>query len=59
MQVWSLVMMKYPKLEIERRCLIEKKMRDLCREEYKNKLMNELKAEAAILEQERSITEKV
>lgn len=42
-------MLKYPKLESEGRCLMEKTFRDLAREDYKNKLINESKTEAAIL----------
>ena len=46
-------MLKYPRTEAERNCAIERRMMDAVREHYKNKLLNERKAETGILEEVR------
>jgi hypothetical protein len=49
-QIWEAVMDKYPKWPKEKTCLTEKRMRDEARMCYKNKLINELERQKAILE---------
>lgn len=49
-QIQELVMLKYPKLEIERTCMMEKTFRDLARKDYYNKLINESQTEESILD---------
>lgn len=44
------VMARFPKLAIERTCATEKRMREAARNSYRQTLINERKAEAAILE---------
>lgn len=48
-QIQELVMLKYPKLETERSCLMEKTFRDLARNDYRNKLINESEREKKLL----------
>ena len=48
-QIRELVRLKYPKLETERSCLMEKTFRDLARKEYYNKLFNESEREKELL----------
>ena len=43
--VWE----RFPKLETERRCATEKRMRDAARKAYRERLVNELQATASIL----------
>ena len=52
-KIWREVMTKYPRTESERTCAIERRMMDAVREHYKNKLLNERKAETGILEEVR------
>ena len=52
-KIWREVMLKYPRTEAERICAIERRMMDAVREHYKNKLINERKAETGILEEVR------
>ena len=52
-KIWREVMLKYPRTESERTCAIERRMMDAVREHYKNKLLNERKAETGILEEVR------
>jgi len=52
-KIWREVMLKYPRTEAERNCAIERRMMDAVREHYKNKLLNERKAETGILEEVR------
>ena len=51
--IWREVMEKYPRTEAEKICAIERRMMDAVREHYKNKLLNERKAETGILEEVR------
>ena len=44
------VMARFPKLTMERTCATEKRMREAARNSYRQTLINERKAEAAILE---------
>ena len=44
------VRQRFPKLETERRCATEKRMRDAARNSYRQKLINEFQTTAAILE---------
>ena len=46
--IWEEVMLRFPKLEIERRCKIEYEFRHRARESYKQKLINELQAKKNI-----------
>jgi len=46
--IWEAVMLRFPKLEIERRCKIEYEFRHRARESYKQKLINELQAKKNI-----------
>jgi hypothetical protein len=41
---------RFPKLETERRCATEKRMRDAARNSYRQTLINEFQTKAAILE---------
>jgi hypothetical protein len=43
--VWE----RFPKLETERRCATEKRMRDAARKAYRERLTNELQTTAGIL----------
>ena len=43
--VWE----RFPKLEMERKCATEKRMRDAARKAYRERLVNELQATASIL----------
>jgi hypothetical protein len=43
--VWQ----RFPKLETERRCATEKRMRDAARKAYRERLTNELQTTAGIL----------
>jgi hypothetical protein len=40
--IWETVMLRFHKLEIERRCKIEHEFRHRARESYKQRLINEL-----------------
>jgi hypothetical protein len=40
--IWQMVMIRFPKLEIEQRCRTEYEFRHRARESYKQKLINEL-----------------
>jgi hypothetical protein len=40
-ELWTIVMIKYPKIPQERTCLTEKKFRELARESYYSKLLRE------------------
>jgi hypothetical protein len=42
--IWAAVMLRFPKLEIQRRCKIEYEFRHRARESYKQRLINELQA---------------
>jgi hypothetical protein len=42
--ICQMVMLRFPKLEIERRCKIEHEFRHRARESYKQRLINELQA---------------
>jgi hypothetical protein len=44
--VWE----RFPKLETERRCATEKRMRDAARKAYRERLTNELQTTSGILE---------
>jgi hypothetical protein len=44
-RVWE----RFPKLETERRCATEKRMRDAARKAYRERLINELQTTAGIL----------
>ena len=44
-RVWQ----RFPKLETERRCATEKRMRDAARKAYRERLTNELQTTAGIL----------
>ena len=48
-QLWALVMERFPKLETERRCNLERMAREAARQSYFNRLKNDSKAEAGIL----------
>ena len=41
---------RFPKIEMERRCATEKRMREAARNSYRQKLINEFQTKAAILE---------
>ena len=43
--VWE----RFPKLEMERKCATEKRMRDAARKAYRQRLIDELQATASIL----------
>jgi hypothetical protein len=43
--VWE----RFPKLDTERRCATEKRMRDAARKAYRERLINELQTKAGIL----------
>jgi hypothetical protein len=49
-EIEILVFEKYPKTAAERRCMIEKRMMDAVRANYRQKLINELTAKAKILD---------
>jgi hypothetical protein len=44
------VMARFPKIEMERKCATEKRMRDAARNSYRQTLINEFQTKAAILE---------
>lgn len=47
-------MRRFPKLEIEKRCLIERRFREAARQSYFERLKNDPEAKARILEEGRS-----
>ncbi len=49
-QLWKMVMARYPKLENERTCAIEKRMRDMARQSMFERLKNERAGQDSILD---------
>jgi hypothetical protein len=49
-ELWQMVMARYPKLENERKCALERNLRNAARQSYLQKLINERAREASILE---------
>jgi hypothetical protein len=54
--IWAEVMRRFPKLEIESRCITEKEFRQRARESYKQRLIDELTATKNISQANRSQT---
>lgn len=52
-EIWKLVMQRFPKIEKERTCRMEKEMRDKARQSYYNTLYERFTKES-ILAEERS-----
>ena len=44
------VMARFPKIDMERRCATEKRLREAARNSYRQTLINEFQTKAAILE---------
>lgn len=53
MEIWKIVMERFPKIEKERTCRMEKEMRDKARQSYYDRLYEQYSKES-ILEEERS-----
>ena len=49
LEVWMIVMTRYPKTESEMRCKVEREMMQRLRNYYYEKLINERKSEGNIL----------
>jgi len=48
-ELWQMVMARYPKLENERKCELERRLRNAARQSYFEKLKNERAGKAIIL----------
>ena len=48
-KIHELVMQRFPKLQTERSCITEKRMREAAREAYRKRLTDDVKAEKILL----------
>lgn len=52
-EIWEIVMQRFPKLQTERTCITEQRMRNEVRHSYKMRLYDERQAAQRILEENR------